>query len=98
MMKLLLPFWLVFLAAFSGLPATARATDPALPLLISQPQAAAGPVSGLPTSIVENHLPSQSRVQPSSASSRPNLRFDCFSAADGLSFSLTTSILQDERG
>ena len=55
-------------------------------------------MSGLPTSTVETNLPSQSRIQPPDASSRPNLRFDCFSAADGLSFSLTTSILQDERG
>ena len=41
-MKLLLPFWLVFLAAFSGLPATGRAADRALPLVSPQPQTAAG--------------------------------------------------------
>jgi ligand-binding sensor domain-containing protein len=31
-------------------------------------------------------------------SPRPNLHFDCLSAADGLSFSLSTAILQDQRG
>ena len=52
MMKLLLPFWLVFLATFSGLPAIARATDRALPLLTSQPTTAAEPVSALPTRVL----------------------------------------------
>jgi hypothetical protein len=40
---------------------------------------------------------SPSRNQPPE-SSGPNLRFDRLSAADGLSYSLTTSILQDQRG
>lgn len=31
-------------------------------------------------------------------SSQPNLRFDCLAAADGLSFSLATSIVQDQQG
>jgi ligand-binding sensor domain-containing protein len=38
-----------------------------------------------------------SRIQ-TSESSGPNLRFDRLSAADGLSYSLTTSILQDQKG
>ena len=97
-MKLLLPFWLVFLAAFSGLPALGRAADRALPLVTSQPQTAAAPVTGLPVPSAESRSESGERNQPTAPSSRPNLRFDCFSAADGLSFSLTTSILQDERG
>ena len=97
-MKLLLPFWLVFLVAFGGLPVPGRAADRVLPLVTSQPQTAAAPVTGLPVPSAESRSESGERNQPTAPSSRPNLRFDCFSAADGLSFSLTTSILQDERG
>jgi ligand-binding sensor domain-containing protein len=97
-MKLLLPCWLVFLAAFSGLPAAARAADRVLPLIISQPQTAAGPVSGLPTPATAGRTQQQGRNPPTGSSSRPNLRFDRLSATDGLSYSLTTSILQDRQG
>ena len=61
--KLLLPFWLVVLAAFSGVPAIGYASDPV----------------------------------PAPASP-PNLRFDRLSVTDGLSYSFTTSILQDQQG
>ena len=54
-------------------------------------------MTGLPAPVAEHNF-IQGHVLPPGSSSRPNLRFDCFSAADGLSFSLTTSILQDERG
>lgn len=36
--------------------------------------------------------------QASEAYPPPNLRFDCLSAADGLSFSLATSVVQDQQG
>ncbi len=97
-MKLLLPFWLVFLAALSGLPAMGRASDRAFPLIISQPQTAAGPVSGLPTPATAGRTQQQDRNPPTGSSSRPNLRFDRLSATDGLSYSFTTSILQDQQG
>jgi len=98
MMKLLLPFWLVFLSVFSSLPALDRASDRAFPLVISQPQTAAGPVSGLPTPATLGRSQQQDRNPPTGSSSRPNLRFDRLSATDGLSYSFTTSILQDQQG
>ena len=97
-MKLLLPFWLVFLMALSGLPALGRASDRAFPLIISQPQTAAGPVPDLPTPAAEGRSQQQDRNPPTGSSSRPNLRFDRLSATDGLSYSFTTSILQDRQG
>jgi ligand-binding sensor domain-containing protein/signal transduction histidine kinase len=41
---------------------------------------------------------SQINNPPGEFSARPNLHFDCLSAADGLSFSLSTAVLQDQRG
>ena len=86
MNKSLLPFCLVFLMVFSGWPATRHAS----PLVVAQPH------HSVP--IVENLSQSPGSEQPPGTSSRPNLRFDCLSAADGLSFSEVTSIFQDQRG
>ena len=97
MMRQLLPFWLVFLAAFGGLPAFARASDGALPPATSQPQTTQEPVSGPVTGLVTG-LQIPFAKQQTGPPPGPNLRFDRLSAADGLSFSLSTSILQDEQG
>ena len=95
--KCFLPCWLVFLAILIGLPTTRYATSHALPAA-SILQNAAKPVTGLPDPLLVNRLPSHRETQPLDSSARPNLRFDCLTAADGLSFSLAMTILQDQRG
>ncbi len=98
MLKLLLPVGLVLLTAFGGLPVLGRATGRALPLVTSQPKTAAGTLSGLPDSLIESRPQLRHPQQSSESSTAPNLRFDCLSAADGMSFSLSQSLLQDQRG
>ena len=51
-----------------------------------------------PTSPVVAQTQPPSTAQPPETPPAPNLRFDCLSAADGLSFSEVTSIFQDQRG
>jgi ligand-binding sensor domain-containing protein/signal transduction histidine kinase len=88
---------LLFLAILIGLPTTRYATSHAFPAA-SMLQNAAKPVTDLPDPLLGNRLPSPRDPQSPDASARPNLRFDCLTATDGLSFSLATSILQDQRG
>jgi len=88
---------LVFLAILIGLPTTRYAASHALPAA-STLQNAEKPVTGLPDPLLVNRSPSHRETQPLDSSARPNLRFACLTAADGLSFSLVTSILQDQRG
>ena len=83
--KWLLSCWLVFLAVCSILPGIKRVS----PVIAEQS----------PNSVfIDNHLKSESLDLSIDLSTRPNLHFDCLTAADGLSFSLVTSILQDQRG
>ena len=95
--KCFLPRWLVFLAILIGSPATRYATSYAFPAA-SILQNVSKSATGLPDPLLVNRSPSHGRTQVPNSSARPNLRFDCLTAADGLSFSLVTSILQDQRG
>ncbi len=83
--KSFLPCWLAFLVVISGLFATRQAPD----ALAMQPQ----------TPLLTGEINPQSQnLEPAFASSAvPNLHFDCLTSADGLSFSMATSILQDQR-
>ena len=78
--------WLVFLVVYGSLPAAVHT----IPVSAAQSLA---PVPGV-------NLQSQSQVpaQTSGYATAPNLRFDRLSVDDGLSFSFTTSILQDRQG
>jgi len=93
--KLFLPFWLVTLAVLSGFSSAAPAYGQAHRRVTSQLQVMAEATATTPS---VSRSPSQSDNQPLASSTAPNLRFDCLTAADGLSFSLVTSILQDQRG
>jgi ligand-binding sensor domain-containing protein/signal transduction histidine kinase len=96
--KSFLPLELVFFLVFTGLfatrPSLVRALQPGVP----QQQFLKVPTSGLQVSSVVSSPQSQSIHQQSRFPSRPNLRFDRLSAVDGMSFSLSTSIVQDQQG
>ena len=87
-------FSLVLSGDFTSRQFSIRAPDPVEPKHLNQ----TNPTSGLPTSPIEfNIQPPGTKSSPENITA-PNMRFDCLTAADGLSFSMGTSIIQDLTG
>ena len=87
-------FSLVFSGEFTARQTSIRAPDPVEPKHLYQ----TNPTNGLPASPIEIDIQSQSTKSSSENITAPNMRFDCLTAVDGLSFSMGTSILQDLTG
>ncbi len=94
--KPLLPLCLTLLMALSAWPAVGHASGRALPPASSPLPSMAGPAASQPAPSCADRTPISSAGQSPETSS--SLHFDRLSAADGLSFSLATCILQDRQG